>query len=130
MGYSLNPLVVWYKHLGYFEEEMQSVATAAVEDNRIHRRRSWVFYATDRFHEERTSEDDTFDRFAEWGWCVAHGHPCRVRVDTESYDSKIPCKTPSRSDLRDNTKCSMGPRSVDTMGQIGLTNTPHSREDS
>ena len=115
MGYSLNPLIVLYKHLGYFEEEMQSVARAAVEDTRKHRSRSWVSYVTDRFHEERTSEDGTFDRFAEWEWCVVHEHPCRVRVDTGSYDSKIQCKTPLCSDLRDNTKCSTEPHFVDTI---------------
>ena len=83
-----------YKHLGYFEEEMQFAATAAIEDTRKHHSRSWVSYATDRFHEERTGEDGTFDRFAEWEWCVAHGHPYRARVGTGSYDSKIQCKIP------------------------------------
>ena len=130
MGYSLNPIVVSCKHLGYFEEEMQSVATAAAEDIHIHRLRLWVSYATDRFHEGRTGEDGTFDRFAEWEWCVVHGHPCRARVGTVSYDSKTRCKTPLCSDLQDSTKCNTEPHSVDTMEQTDPANTQHFREDS
>ena len=94
---------------------MQSVAMAVVEDTRTHRSRLWVSCATDRFHEEHTDEDGTFDQFAEWEWCVVHEHPYRVRVDTGSYDSKTRCKTPLYSDLRGSTKCSTEPHSVDIM---------------
>ena len=94
---------------------MQLVATAAIEYTRKHRSRLWASYATDRFHEGRTNEDGTFDRFAEWEWFVVHGHPCRVHVGTGSYDSKTRCKTPLYSDLRGSTKCSTEQRSVDTM---------------
>ena len=115
MGYSQNPLVVSYTHLDCFEGEMQFVAMAAVEDTRIHQGQLQVSYETNRFREVHTNEDGTFDRFAEWEWCVVHGHPCRVRVGTGSYDSKTRSKTPSNSDLQGSTKCSMEPRSVDTM---------------
>ena len=108
-------LVVSYTNLDCFEGETQFSATAAVEDTRKHRLQLWVSYETNRFREVHTNEDGTFDRFVEWEWCVVHGHPCRVRVGTGSYDSETQCKTPSYSDLRGSTKCSMEPRSVDTM---------------